>query len=530
MKEAEIKNDLMLEKVSIKTKTSKALEKKPNVLLVDDLERNILESNIYYIEQIVKSLEVNIIKAYSYEETLSTINGQELALVLIDLRMPHMDGNELASRILNDSDRNLVPIIFISAHSKDELQIEKCYESGIVDFIQKPFTKNILIRKIKIFLELFRQKNQILESENMCDTLLNASPESILVMDLNGRITDVSNMAIGLFGNKSRAELLGKQFFELTPRKENGKLKTILNKTLVEGLVQNVEVRLAKDDRSQFISEISMTLITKNGGTPKALMAIIRDITQRKIVEQQLIHTDRLVSLGEMATSIAHEINQPLNTISLSLENVFLEINKRMAIKETYFQKKSDKILENISRIRNIIDHIRAFSMDHDDYLDSSFDMHDSIRDAISIVSEQLRHKSIDLITLFHGVIDPVQGNTHRFEQVILNLLINSKDAIEEKKRKLKKNNRNYIEIKTYRDAHHIFVDIRDDGIGIKAKNIHKIMLPFFTTKETDKGTGLGLSISSGIIRKMNGKIDVESEYLSGTTMRIVLPLKKSNG
>jgi PAS domain S-box-containing protein len=500
-----------------------AHRQKPNILVVDDLE-----TNVDFIEHILKPLDVNIISAFSGEEAITEIKGKDLALALIDLRMPGMDGDELASRILGDSNRELLPIIFISAHARDELQIEKCYESGIVDFIQKPFLKSILLRKVRVFLELYRQKNQILESERMYHTLLNASPESILVMDLKGCITDVSRMAVGLFGSIDRTNLLGKMFFDLSPREEKKKLKSMLSRTLRDSLFQNVEVRLSREDHSQFPSEISMTLITENGGTPKALMAIIRDITQRQMTEQQVIHTERLVSLGEMATSIAHEINQPLNTISLSLENVFLELNRRMAIHDSYFQKKSDKILENISRIRNIIDHIRAFSRDRDDYVDSQFDLHESIGNAISIISEQFRNRAIEISASVEKILEPVRGNTYRFEQVILNLLINARDAIEEKRRKLGENSSDVIGIRTYKNGKYIFVDICDDGIGIKPEDLQKIMLPFFTTKEPDKGTGLGLSISYSIIRKMNGRIEVESDYLKGTTMRIILPIHPS--
>jgi CheY-like chemotaxis protein len=124
-------------------------EGRPNILVVDDVDYNIA-----YIEGIIKHLEVNIIKAGSGKEALMKIIDKKLALALIDIHMPEMDGIELATIIHDDKTRDIVPIIFVTAYHHDELSLEKCYDSGIIDFILKPFRKNILLSKIKIFLEM----------------------------------------------------------------------------------------------------------------------------------------------------------------------------------------------------------------------------------------------------------------------------------------------------------------------------------------------------------------------------------------
>lgn len=499
-------------------------EGRPNILVVDDVDYNIA-----YIEGIIKHLEVNIIKAVSGKEALMKISDKKLALALIDVHMPEMSGIELATIIHGDKTRDIVPIIFVTAYHHDQLSLEKCYDSGIVDFILKPFRKNILLSKIKIFLELDRQKQRILDSENMYRLLLNASPEGIIIMKIDGRIKEISNITSEIFGITEKQEFIGKNILELFPRDEQERIQEVIKKTLNDGLTQNEEFILHRADQTEFMSEISLTLIRSNDGIPSALMAIMRDISQRKKTEQQLIHTERMVGLGEMAAGIAHEINQPLNIMSLSFENILYDINMKKTIDEVSLHDRSDKIFESIFRIEKIIDHIRVFSRDQQDYILTLFDVNESIINAESMVAEQFRLKNIELINVLNKKNPKVAGNTYKFEQVILNLLFNAKDALQEKEAISDQGFHKLIEIRTLEDEYNIFVEIADNGIGIKPDELHKIMLPFYSTKEPGKGTGLGLSISFGIIKEMNGNIEVTSDLSSGTKMRIILPIENSS-
>lgn len=496
-------------------------EEKPNILIVDDVDFNII-----YIEKIIKHLDVNVIKASSGKEALIKIDGHKLAMALIDIFMPDMDGIELVKMIHRDKTRDIVPIIFITAYQHDEHELEKCYDSGIIDFILKPLRKNILLSKIKIFLELDRQKQKILDSENMYRLLLNASPEGIMIMDIEGKITEISTIISKIFDISEKHELIGKNIIELFPIEEYERIQGVIKKTLTDGLPQNKEFILHKTDQTEFICEISLTLIRSNTGKPSALMAILRDISQRKKIEQQLIHTERMAGLGEMATGIAHEINQPFNIMSLCFENILYDLRMKKPIDEASLRDRSDKIFESIFRIGNIIDHIRVFSREQKDYLLTAFDVNESIINALSMVAEQFKLKKIKLISELNVKNSKVVGNTYKFEQVILNLLVNAKDALQEKEAISDQEFNKSIKISSREDEDSIFVEIEDNGIGIKPDEIHKIMLPFYSTKEPGKGTGLGLSISYGIIEEMCGSIEVISKVLSGTKMRIKLPVE----
>lgn len=150
-------------------------EIKPNILIVDDIK-----DNLFLIKVILNNLDVNFILAESGLEALSKIKDMEIALALLDIHMPKMNGIELAEKIQNDNSREKIPIIFLTAYFlKDEIELEKYYESGAVDFIQKPFRKNILISKVKVFLELFRQKQQIREQKLKIENTANELENSL---------------------------------------------------------------------------------------------------------------------------------------------------------------------------------------------------------------------------------------------------------------------------------------------------------------------------------------------------------------
>lgn len=360
-------------------------------------------------------------------------------------------------------------------------------------------------------------------SEEKYRTTLNASPYGILLTDIKGIITDISEIGLELFGFHTRDDLVGKHFFRFVPSEEKNTIRKIVEKTMNEGIAQNIEVKTRKKNQSLFLSETSTTLIQDSYGIPLSFMIIIRDISQRKKMEAKQIHADRMANLGEMASGIAHEINQPLNIISLVMDKILFVSANTEIIDIEFFKSKSDKIFENITRIRNIIDHIRAFSRSHDDYVLTAFDINSSIENAVSMISEQFKHLAINLNFNLEKPIPKISGNTYKFEQVMLNLLANAKDAVIEKKSKQEEYFDMIIEIRSYKENQFIIVEVIDNGIGISNEDANNIILPFYTTKDEGKGTGLGLSICYQIIKEMGGTLEITSDIFYGTKIKIIL-------
>jgi len=406
----------------------------------------------------------------------------------------------------------------IKLKTANEIPVYVYLEGAVIDEKQKCLISMVDITDLK------KTEIALKESEEIYHSLLRTSPDGIIITDLQGTITEASDVAHELLGDKDSFGIEKMHFMQFIPNSSRREFVRICRTTSSDGLVQNIEIKLRRVDNSEFIGEVSCTQIKGQNGELRAYMTDIRDISERKLLEKQIRHSERMAGIGELATGMAHEINQPLNTISLSIDNIIYSIDNK-TITDAYLKTKINKVFDNISRIKNIIDHVRTFSRDQDDFVQSELDINRSINNSISMILEQMNHKGI--ILSFNGPIElpGLKGNTQRFEQVMLNLLINAKDALEEKKRKLGKSFKKRIEILIQKTKNQIIIEVKDNGIGIPSENIDKVLLPFYTSKPPGHGTGLGLSISYGIIKELNGELEIHSEVLKGTTIRIIIPI-----
>ena len=246
------------------------------------------------------------------------------------------------------------------------------------------------------------------------------------------------------------------------------------------------------------------------------------EVRIRREQEQKAVEQSRLAALGELAAGIAHEINQPLHSIAFAIDNMKMAIEENDADKE-YLQKKTKNIFSDVDRMKRIIDHIRTFSRKQTGEEKEPFRINQSISNAVNMVKEQYSNHRIKLDVDLDKNLPETLGNLYRFEQVVLILLSNGKDAVEEKAEKAGENYQKKLSIKTFQRDNNIMMEFIDNGIGISQENIDKIFNPFYTTKKTGEGTGLGLSIAFGIIGEMEGTIEVESEVGVGTRMKLEL-------
>ena len=384
------------------------------------------------------------------------------------------------------------------------------------------------IDSLAVFITKTNDNNEAEKARRQFDkqyqTLIAASPDSIITTNLDGIISSVSDIGLEIFGASNKADVIGKPFTSIVYQNDIKIINEIFDVTYREGLIQNKEILLKKKNNTLYSAEISAALIQDYNGAPSSYMMIIRDISQRKIIESELFHAKRLISLGEMASGIAHEIYQPINNIGLTVDKILFEASKNKWSCEKEIKDKSEKIFENIIRVQTIIDNIRSFSSTDNNYISSVVNINKGIRNALLMFSEQCKHRSIILDFKPERERISVTGNIYKFEQVISNLIKNSIDALEEKK--LLSNNEfdMKIIIRSFYKEDVVAVTIEDNGIGISEKDIEYIMHPFFTTKDSGKGTGLGLSISYGIINEMNGDMKISSKPGAGTNVIITLP------
>jgi len=256
----------------------------------------------------------------------------------------------------------------------------------------------------------------------------------------------------------------------------------------------------------------------------KSLQQRIDETIERHREQQQIIiHQAGLTSLGELAASIIHDILQPIQNIRLTAESAALQVSEK-PIKGTKILYLMDEIKEDVFRAERIVNHIKIFARkDKQTNLDK-FEVNESIRDAILVTRRQFKSQKIRVEANLAENLPVLKGNHYNFEQIMINLLHNARDAIYQK-RTLKAQMPGEIKIETSISEREVKVSLCDNGIGIPDKIKVNIFKPFFTTKSAGIGTGLGLVIVNKMIKEIGGRIEYQSIQDEGTTVVISVPV-----
>ncbi|MDO8899034.1 MAG: ATP-binding protein, partial [Bacteroidales bacterium] len=249
-----------------------------------------------------------------------------------------------------------------------------------------------------------------------------------------------------------------------------------------------------------------------------------KELKNREKQQQLFLQKSKLESLGELSAGIAHEINQPLGGISMSIENILDELNTNN-ISEDYLRNKISLMFSDIERIREIINHVRLFSREQDYNNHFPINLVEVVNNTLLLVNRLLIDNYIDLKIIVKEPSVMVLGNPLQLEQVLLNILSNAKHAVEKKSKNLGTDYSKKISMSILTKESFAGIEVEDNGVGIPNHLLNNIFDPFFTTKKADEGTGLGLSISYGIIRDMHGHIEVKSKEGEFTKISIFLPI-----
>ena len=243
---------------------------------------------------------------------------------------------------------------------------------------------------------------------------------------------------------------------------------------------------------------------------------VVKDITELRRLKEQLYHADKLASIGQLVSGVAHEINNPLTGILGYTELL------KMKVKDQAVTKELDKIYRAAERCKRIVENLLTFSRQRPP--EKTFvDINDLIESALELRVYWLRSNNIEIIRQYADDLPAMFVDPQQLQQVFINLLVNAEYAVQESNKEEK-----WIRIKTFKKDERLCIEFQDNGIGIPPDNIKRIFDPFFTTKPVDKGSGLGLSISHGIIKEHEGEIRVESTPGEGTTFFIELPIKQA--
>ena len=378
-----------------------------------------------------------------------------------------------------------------------------------------------VVAAMEISLDITERKMlevELEKSEKKYHAIFNNIPNPVFVLEMNSlTILDCNMSARSVYGYPPE-KLIKKPFLDLFREDERDhyafKLKTasIIN-----------QAKHIRADKKELYVNLRISVSEYSG--QEVLLVTTSDITKRLETEQQLIQASKMATLGEMATGIAHELNQPLSVIKTASSFFIKKINKQEEIAADILHNMLTKIDQNVDRASKIINHMRQFARKSDLEMEKVH-VNAILENAFEIFSQQLKVRGIEVEWHLDKNLPKIQGDPGRLEQVFINLLLNARDAIEERWQDAgaaiaeKK-----ITLTSCMIFDKVFVRVRDTGSGIPKHILDKIFEPFFTTKEVGKGTGLGLSISYSIIKECGGDITVTSEKDQGTCFTVKFPV-----
>lgn len=367
-----------------------------------------------------------------------------------------------------------------------------------------------LINKvIKDLIDLMKEGKSV--HEKFFSNIILHSVDAIVGLDNDLKVFLWNEGAEKLYGYK-KEEILGKDFEILIPehKLKEGEKDFLINEVKGKGSISNYETdRLTKDGRMINVS-LTRFAINDDLGNPIGSVGIVRDLTHVKKLEKELRERENLALIGEVVSSIAHSLSNPLNIISGNAD--YLLLDKKEGEKE-YDELKT--ILEETTRITKSIRHLLNFSGKIKIHKEPN-DIHEVISNVITNSKFITGDKQITFKKNFSPDLNIFIFDKVQIQEVISNIITNSFQAISK---------RGEVKVKTYIKDNHAMIEISDNGCGIPKENMEKIFQPFYSSKEYGKGTGLGLSITRRSILEHGGNIDVKSLVGKGTTISVSLPL-----
>lgn len=501
-------------------------DSKVNILMVDDQPAKLLS-----YEVILAELGENLIKATTASEALNVLLKTDIAVVLMDVSMPDLDGFELADVIRQHPRFQKTAIIFISGvHLTDTDKIQG-YRSGAVDYISVPVIPEVLRAKISVFVELHRKTRQLealnsdlerlvaerteelRQREEQYRTraeLLDLASEAIMVRDLSGNILFWNSGAEALYG-WNREEAVGHHMHQL--------LQTVFpipELEIKEIIEQQRWWQGNLIQRTRTGQEIVVACRKTMNHEGNAVLEVSRDITQQLRAEEALRESEKLAAMGRVAGIIAHEINNPLAAIT----NTLYLVRNHPSLDDTarHFADIAEQELQRVSHItRQTLSFYRESKQPIPVSLPELLDDVLELQERALVSSRIQLKKTYAAAAVIHGF--PVE-----LRQVFLNLIGNAVQAMP-----------NGGTLGVYvREAtdwsgqrRGVAISILDSGLGINPEDAKRLFQPFFSTKST-KGTGLGLWISKGIVQKYDGTLtcrSVRTAQGACTCFRVFLPV-----
>ncbi len=351
-----------------------------------------------------------------------------------------------------------------------------------------------------------RTKN-LKESEEKLRSIFAASPDAIIAADSEGKIIECNEQSVKMHGYSSKKELIGKSALVLISNKDRQRAIENMKKAFEQGSIKNVEYAFVTKDGREFPAELSATVIKDASGKAMGFVAMTKDITARKQMEQQLFKSERLAAIGELAAMIGHDLRNPLTGITGAAYYLKTKFGKRMDFKAKEMLEIIEKDIEYSNKIINdLLEYSRELKLELIGTTPKSI-----IRETLSLVTVP---ENIRVVNLTKNK-PRMKADVDKMKRTFANMIKNAFDAMPIG---------GTLTIRSRRVNANVQIAFSDTGVGMSKQVLDKLWRPLFTTKA--KGMGFGLPICKRIVEAHGGKISVESTVGKGTTFTITVPIE----
>jgi PAS domain S-box-containing protein len=506
----------------------------PLVILTIDDEETIRLSFRNYLED----AGYEVLEASDGREGLAVFAAERPDLVLVDLRMPEVDGLEVVARIVEDSPDT--PIIVVSGTGTIADAIESARQ-GAWDFLLKPIEDLAVLRHVidksleradllretrrhqeHLESEVIRRTEQLGRRQEQFKTVIEASRDAIVAVDRQGRIILFNPAAERIFG-VAAADIKGDLLDRLLPgdlgEEHRGHVQKFLEADESSGAMERaLELQARKMDGTLFPVEISISSGQVSGES--FVLAIIRDVTARKRAEEELHQAQKSESIGRLAGGVAHDFNNLLSPILGYTEMLLLGMSGGDPRHDDLQQ-----IQKAALRARDLTQQLLAFSRKQ--VLEITvIELGQAISGLQAILRRTIR-EDVEIEVRLADAPSRIRADVTQIEQILMNLAVNAQDAMPDGGRFLIEtvNLETPDRLPAPIAGPQVVLKVSDTGTGMSAEVLDNVFEPFFTTKEKGKGTGLGLATVYGIVKQHEGHVSVDSLEGRGTTFEIRFPL-----
>jgi PAS domain S-box-containing protein len=486
-------------------------ERKANVLLVDDRAENLLA-----LEAVLQPLGQNLVKATSGQEALKRLLQEDFAVILLDVQMPGLDGFGTAELIKQRQKTRDIPIIFLTAISKEWHEVFRGYAVGAVDYVLKPFNPSVLRSKVAVFLELHEKNKALEESEQRYRRIIETTLEGVWTIDAESKTTFVNQKMAEMLGYTVE-EIMGASLFEFLD--EEGKAIAERNaERRRRGIAEEHDFKFRRNDGTDLWARLSSNPLFDETGDYLGALAMVTDITERKRMEQDL---ERAYSelehraeelrrsnadLEHFAYAASHDLSQPLTVVAGFADILERRYGGKLDAEADRF---ITGIREGIGRMQRLIDDLLIYARAGTrERVVEPVDCSMVLEETLETLAREIEESGA---TVTAGSLPTVPGDPVQLGQLFQNLVGNAIKYVAEGPPR--------VHVSAERDAEGWRFSVSDNGIGIDPGDAEKIFEMFerLHAAEEYAGTGIGLAVCKRIVERHTGRIWVEGEPDGGS-------------